>query len=179
MKEKNNEERRLIYQKYVQAIVFAMKKHEHQTRSDGSPFITHPLKVAESLREIAGCQDVDILSAALLHDTIEDTKTSYDEIAVLFGDRVAAWVAELTVDKRLPKGARSRQMLESAKKKSWESRLIKLADRYDNLSDMEGWSRDKAKQYAESTRELLKVHEGTNSIFEGMIAEKIEELTAK
>ena len=98
------------YSKYVDAVMFAMRKHEHQKRDDGQPYIVHPLRVAESLRAIAGCEDEDILCAAVLHDTIEDTNTSYDDLIKRFGKRVADWVAELTVERYTSRRSRLRRV---------------------------------------------------------------------
>jgi len=178
MKQKNERKREVEgqYGKYAEAVLFATERHQHQTRANGAPYITHPLRAADILRNLIGCQDVDILCAAVLHDTIEDTDTDWNDIAERFGNNVANWVAELTVDKRLPKVERGRVMLETAKSKSPEYRLIKLADRLDNISDMEGWSLAKRKKYAVSTEALLDVHRGTNETLEGLIAQKLKEL---
>ena len=120
----------------ARAVVFAFEQHRGQKRLEAEgqvDYIVHPLRVAEHLRRLARCEDVEVLCAAVLHDTIEDSGTRYDELAEAFGDRVARIVVELTNDSRLPKAERHEDMLRRMATTSPEARLIKLADRYDNL----------------------------------------------
>jgi GTP diphosphokinase / guanosine-3',5'-bis(diphosphate) 3'-diphosphatase len=159
--------------KYDDAVLYASEKHKSQERDDGTPYILHPIRVARTLRSTADCRDVDVLCAAILHDTIEDSNASYDELAKRFGRRVARFVAELTMDKRLPKHCRTRIMLETARQKSSEYRLIKLADRLDNLSDMNGWDKARRQTYCESTADLLKAHQGTHKGLETLIRKEL------
>ena len=121
---------------YAKAVVFAFECHRGQKRSEAGgevDYIVHPLRVAEHLRRLAGCEDVEILCAAVLHDTIEDSGARYDELAEAFGERVARIVAELTNDSRLSKPERHEDMIRRLATCSFEAKLIKLADRYDNL----------------------------------------------
>ena len=102
------------YTLYANAVAFACEQHRGQKRSEADgeiDYVVHPIRVAEHLRRIAGVDDVETLCAAVLHDTIEDSGTRYDELAELFGDRVARIVAELTNDSRLPKAERHADML--------------------------------------------------------------------
>ena len=94
----------------MQAANFAANRHRCQKRKDlaFSPYINHPLAVAELLASDGQVTDIDLLSAALLHDTVEDTATSLDEILEQFGDKVCQLVAEVTDDKSLPKLQRKR-----------------------------------------------------------------------
>ena len=82
------------------AYVYAMRAHGTQTRASGDPFFAHPLEVAAILTDLK--LDDATIAAAVLHDTVEDTTTDFDDLAERFGARVAGWVALLTKDKRLP-----------------------------------------------------------------------------
>src|SRR5215468_6658175 len=95
---------------FVRALAFASRKHSQQRRKDAeaSPYINHPIALVSILALEAGIDDRDTLCAALLHDTIEDTKTSKEELEETFGKEVAALVQEVTDDKSLPKEERKR-----------------------------------------------------------------------
>src|SRR5690606_20863961 len=94
----------------LRAAAFATQRHRRQRRrdADGSPYITHPLALADLLANRGGVADPVVLCAALLHDTVEDTATTLEEIELAFGARVAAVVAEVSDDKSLPKAERKR-----------------------------------------------------------------------
>jgi guanosine-3',5'-bis(diphosphate) 3'-pyrophosphohydrolase len=122
----------------LRAAVFAAEKHRDQRRKDAeaSPYINHPLTVARLLAEEGGITDPDVLCAALLHDTIEDTATTAHELREVFGDRVTSIVLELTDDKSLPKAERKRLQVEHAASLSTEAKLVKLADKIANVRDI-------------------------------------------
>src|SRR5579863_10047399 len=116
------------------AEAFARWKHQHQFRRDGiTPYVQHPKAVMSILRDEFGVTDVDTLAAGLLHDTIEDTATDYDEIAERFGARVAEFVAVLTKDKRLPEVRRERTYFAQLARAPLPARLCKVADSLHNL----------------------------------------------
>jgi guanosine-3',5'-bis(diphosphate) 3'-pyrophosphohydrolase len=119
----------------LQASNFAAAKHSRQRRknAEGSPYINHPIEVAYHLSAVGCVTDEDVLVAALLHDTIEDTDTTPEELVQLFGDAVAALVVECTDDKSLPKIERKRLQIENAPKKSPGAKMIKIADKTCNL----------------------------------------------
>lgn len=121
--------------KILKAVQFAATKHSNQRRKnkEASPYINHPIEVANHLSSVGEVEDEDILIAALLHDTIEDTDTTREEIAAEFGERVASLVCECTDDKSLPKLERKRLQIENAPKKSPGAKLIKIADKTCNL----------------------------------------------
>jgi len=122
--------------KWMKAVSFAAHKHRHQLRRDGrTPFIAHPFRVALIVRDLFGVADEEVLAAAILHDTIEDTATDFDDIEEMFGRRVADLVSVLTKDMRLPEDEREREYDRRLAAGPWEARLIKLADVYDNISD--------------------------------------------
>lgn len=124
-------------QRVIEAARFAADRHRHQRRKDhaATPYINHPLTVASILTQ-AGVDDPDVIIAALLHDTVEDTETSPQEIVERFGERVASMVAEVTDDKSLPKATRKQLQVATAASKSEGARLIKLSDKISNLRDL-------------------------------------------
>ena len=110
----------------VAALAFAADKHRNQRRKDaeGSPYINHPIELAKILAIEGGVEDMQVLCAAVLHDTIEDTQTSYEELAARFGSEVADVVREVTDDKSLPKGERKRLQIEHAPRLSQAAKQI-------------------------------------------------------
>ncbi|MEW6691097.1 MAG: HD domain-containing protein, partial [Pseudomonadota bacterium] len=120
------------------ALAFAAHKHRDQRRKDAeaSPYINHPIALAEVLAREGGVGDLEVLAAALLHDTIEDTATTGDELRAQFGERIARLVEEVTDDKSLEKAARKRLQVEHAARLSAGAKLIKLADKICNLRDV-------------------------------------------
>jgi (p)ppGpp synthase/HD superfamily hydrolase len=118
-----------------EALQFATEKHEGQTRKfSGKPYVQHPIRVAKTLKEMGAPEPIRM--AALLHDTIEDTSATFEELKDKFGDRVAVLVRELTSipddQKRLGK---VEMLSQKMMKMTSEALLIKLADRLDNVSD--------------------------------------------
>ncbi|NWX80611.1 MESH1 pyrophosphohydrolase, partial [Alca torda] len=102
----------------------------------GTPFINHPIGVAKILAQEAGVTDTVVLQAALLHDTVEDTDTTFSEIEERFGAEVRRVVEEVTDDKALPKMERKRLQIERAAGSSPRAKLVKLADKLHNLRDI-------------------------------------------
>jgi guanosine-3',5'-bis(diphosphate) 3'-pyrophosphohydrolase len=122
----------------LKALAFAAHKHRDQRRKDpgASPYINHPIALADVLVNEGGVTDVEVLCAALLHDTVEDTATTPEELAGAFGERVARIVAEVTDDQTLPKAERKRLQVAHAGELSQEAKLVKLADKICNLRDV-------------------------------------------
>ena len=140
--------------KVLEAALFAAAKHMHQRRKniEDIPYINHPLEVAYLLSSVGEITDEDILCAALLHDTIEDTGTMAGELESLFGSRVAAFVLEVSDNKALPKIERKKLQVKHAGSLSPGATLIKLADRISNLRSIaaespKGWSVDRQLEY--------------------------------
>ncbi|MGH6928962.1 MAG: HD domain-containing protein, partial [Dongiaceae bacterium] len=104
----------------ARALDFAARKHVHQRRKGelAEPYVNHLSDVARLLAEATKGEDVTVVIAGLLHDTLEDTETSFDELAKEFGQEVAELVAEVTDDKSLPKAERKRLQIETAPQKS-------------------------------------------------------------
>ena len=126
---------REAFSNFVRALAFASRKHTHQRRKDvdASPYINHPIALVSILAAEAGINDCDTLCAALLHDTIEDTDTSVEELVEAFGGPVASLVQEVTDDKRLPKAERKLLQVEHAAHLSPKARS---ADKIANLGDV-------------------------------------------
>jgi (p)ppGpp synthase/HD superfamily hydrolase len=123
----------------LSAISFAARAHRGHFRKDGeTPYIAHPLRVTLILAQVFGVTDVETLMAAVLHDTIEDTKTDHDDLSQHFGARVADYVAALSKDKRLPEERREREYHDALATAPAAVQLCKLADVYDNLLDSQG-----------------------------------------
>jgi guanosine-3',5'-bis(diphosphate) 3'-pyrophosphohydrolase len=122
----------------LKALAFAAHKHRDQRRKDAeaSPYINHPIALADVLVNEGGVTDVETLCAALLHDTVEDTATTHQELVDGFGSRIARIVAEVTDNKSLSKAERKRLQVEHAALLSPEAKLVKLADKISNLRDV-------------------------------------------
>jgi guanosine-3',5'-bis(diphosphate) 3'-pyrophosphohydrolase len=140
---------------WQQAVSFAARAHEDQLRKDGkTPYIAHPLRVALTVRHAFGVDDGVALAAACLHDVIEDTTTDYDDLKEQFGEKVAQVVAELTKDARLPEPERERAYDEVISNGTWRTKLIKLADVFDNYSDARD-DQERAKTKVKARRALV------------------------
>ncbi|MCK6387496.1 HD domain-containing protein [Zoogloea sp.] len=122
----------------LRALAFAAERHSGQRRKDAaaSPYINHPIALADVLANEGRVLDVVVLSAAMLHDTIEDTATTADELAMHFGPRIAAVVVEVSDDRSLDKATRKLRQIEHAPHLSPEAKLVKLADKICNLRDI-------------------------------------------
>lgn len=122
----------------------------------------------------AGVTDVATLQAAILHDTVEDTDTTFEELTREFGEEVCGIVREVTDDKSLPKERRKRLQVEHAPTASHKAKLVKLADKLYNLTDLlrvspEGWSVQRTSEYFEWAREVVFGLRGTNPILEASL----------
>jgi guanosine-3',5'-bis(diphosphate) 3'-pyrophosphohydrolase len=136
------------------AVEFAESRHRGQDRKgvDPPPYITHPIAVARLLADHGYAGETVALCAAILHDTVEDTDATIEELAERFGPQVASVVAEVTDDKGLPVEARKRAQIEHAPHMSREAKLVKLADKTANVRDLvarppKGWSDDRRRAY--------------------------------
>ena len=161
----------------ITALAFAADKHKNQRRkdADASPYINHPIALANLLLNEAGVEDQRVLIAAVLHDTIEDTDTTEQELVRHFGKDVADIVLEVTDDKALPKAERKRLQIEHAAHISRRAKLVKLADKICNLRDISasppaGWSVDRKREYFDWAKsvvdELRGVHPGLEHLFD-------------
>lgn len=138
----------------LQAAHFSADKHRDQRRKGirNTPYINHPLEVAERLNRIAGIENATILIAAILHDTIEDTQTTEAELTVLFGTEIATIVTELSENKALHWTQRKRIEIDDAAHLSLAGKLIKLSDKISNVHDTvtnppADWTIDRRRDY--------------------------------
>jgi len=146
----------------LQTLAFAADKHRNQRRkdADASPYINHPIALANVLANEGGIEDERVLMAAILHDTIEDTETTDAELEKLFGQEVKNIVLEVTDDKSLPKAERKRLQIEHAPNLSRRAKLVKLADKICNLRDMAenppaDWSLERRHDYFEWAKAVV------------------------
>ncbi|XP_059205641.1 guanosine-3',5'-bis(diphosphate) 3'-pyrophosphohydrolase MESH1 [Centropristis striata] len=162
----------------LETVNFAAEKHRNQRRKDPeeTPYINHPIGVARILSHEAGVTDIEVLQAALLHDTVEDTDTTPAELEAKFGAIVARIVQEVTDDKSLPKQERKRQQVEHAPHCSRQAKLVKLADKLYNLRDLNrctpaGWTAERVQEYFVWASEVVKGLKGTSSALEEQLEE--------
>ena len=135
------------YRELLEAVSFAARAHDGQLRKDRvTPYASHPFRVCLVVRDIFGFDDPRMLITAILHDTIEDTTTDYDDLAERHGAEIAAWVGYLTKDKRLPEAERERVYIEHLKSAPWQVQVCKLADVFDNLMDVKHLPSDRRAQ---------------------------------
>jgi len=158
---------------FLVVIHFSAVKHRDQRRRDQprSPYINHPLEVARLLWEIGGVRDAATLTAAILHDTLEDTNTTPDEIRDVFGDEVLGLVQEMTDDRSLPKQRRKQLQIEHAPHISPKAKLIKLADKISNVNDLlhsppHRWTLARKQQYLLWTEQVVAGLRGSNPALE-------------
>lgn len=167
----------------IDAILFAATRHTGQFRKDGvTPYINHPIEVMHLLAFTGNISDPEILMAAVLHDVIEDTDTSADEIAERFGQRVADIVLELTDDISLNKEERKHQQLLGCTGLSDAAKLIRISDKICNVYDIlyappGDWDMQRRKEYlAWANSVVIKIsgtNEGLEKHFEELVIESV------
>lgn len=149
---------------WQKAASFAAWKHRHQLRKDRqTPYIAHPFRVAMTVRDVFDCPDSTALCAALLHDTIEDTLTDYDELAENFGAEVADIVACLTKNMSLPDARREADYDTRLAEGDWRAKLIKLADVHDNWWDLPDRSESGLADIRDKIRRALEIADSDRS----------------
>ncbi|MBN2391112.1 MAG: bifunctional (p)ppGpp synthetase/guanosine-3',5'-bis(diphosphate) 3'-pyrophosphohydrolase [Anaerolineae bacterium] len=158
---------------FMHALRFAADKHQNQRRKgrDQLPYVNHLIRVTDTLWRVGEVRDVPTLLAALLHDTLEDTDTAPGEIEALFGAEVLSFVREVTDDKTLPKARRKELQIEHAPHLSDEARLIKLADKIDNVHDIshdppESWPHERQVAYLDWAEAVVAGLRGVNAALE-------------
>lgn len=159
--------------KLLQSISFSAKKHRYQRRKggDAEPYINHPLEVANLIASVGKIEDYEILMAAVLHDTVEDTETTAEELTELFGENVCKMVLEVTDDKSLPKKERKLLQIEHAPHLSFGAKHVKLADKISNVTDVlknppDGWSEERKTEYINWARDVVDKLRGVNKDLE-------------
>ncbi len=148
------------------ALTFAATKHRDQRRKDvdASPYINHPIAVATVLAVEGRIDDVRLLMGAVLHDTVEDTQTKFEELTQLFGSGVAELVREVTDDK----AERKRLQIEHAPGASAAAKQLKIADKICNIRDIaanppQDWSVDRKLEYLVWAERVVAGCRGANS----------------
>uniref|UniRef100_A0A1I7Y6V8 Guanosine-3',5'-bis(diphosphate) 3'-pyrophosphohydrolase MESH1 n=2 Tax=Steinernema glaseri TaxID=37863 RepID=A0A1I7Y6V8_9BILA len=170
----------------IKAADYAARRHRHQKRKDlaGTPYINHPLGVARILSEEAKVSDAATLAAAILHDTVEDTKATFEEIKELFGDEICNIVRECTDDKSLAKHLRKQAQIDNGSKHSHKAKLVHLADKLYNLRDLEhaspiGWDKRRVHEYFKWSKQVIAQLKGTNETLEALLDDIINRHLAK
>jgi (p)ppGpp synthase/HD superfamily hydrolase len=158
---------------FARALDFAARKHMHQRRKGelAEPYVNHLSDVARLLAEATEGEDITVVIAGLLHDTIEDTETTFAELAKEFGPEVAGLVAEVSDDTSLPRAERKRLQVEQAPHKSQRARMIKLADKASNLHSMitsppKDWSLERRREYIDWAGKVVAGCRGVNAYLE-------------
>ena len=168
----------------LQALSFAAHQHRNQKRKDveASPYIKHPIEVAEVLAVEGGVTDETLLVAAVLHDTVEDTETTLGQLRERFGEAVAALVGEVTDDKSLLKADRKSLQVVHAATASQRAKQLKIADKTCNLRDIAaappaGWSPDRKREYLAWARSVVEGCRGVNPGLESAFDAALDEAT--
>ncbi len=164
----------------LQALAFAADKHRQQRRKDPetTPYINHPIAVAAALAIEGEVTDRATLLCAVLHDTVEDTNTTFEELAQHFGADVADLVRELTDDKSLEKSERKRLQVEHAKASTARAKEVKIADKICNIRDVVGrppanWPIQRRIEYLRWSEKVVDGCRGTNSRLDRVFDEAI------
>ena len=166
----------------LKALHFAADKHRDQRRknAEASPYINHPIEVAELLARVGGVTDIVTLQGAILHDTIEDTQTTPEELEDAFGAAVRAVVEEVTDDKTLHKLDRKRLQIEHAPELSERAKHIKLADKIANVRSVTfappaKWPLARRLEYLDWTEQVVGGIRGCNPDLERLYSELLDE----
>ena len=166
----------------LKALRFSAEKHNDQRRRDAkaSPYINHPIQVAETLWSVGAVRDGALLAAAILHDTIEDTDATPAEIEREFGEEVLSLVLEVTDDKSLPKEVRKQLQIENASSKSSKAKMLKLADKICNVHDLiysppSNWSLKRKQEYLLWSERVVQGVRGSSRELEARYDEVLNE----
>jgi guanosine-3',5'-bis(diphosphate) 3'-pyrophosphohydrolase len=162
----------------IRALAFAADKHKNQRRKDreASPYINHPIALAQILVNEASVTDPVAVVAAVLHDTVEDTDTTLDELTAVFGAEVAGIVAEVTDDKALSKEERKRLQEVHAPTASFRAQQVKLADKIGNLRDLASspparWDLERKRAYFDWAKRVIDGVRGRHQALEALFDE--------
>jgi (p)ppGpp synthase/HD superfamily hydrolase len=159
--------------RFARALDFAVRKHAHQRRKGESaePYINHLAEVTCLLAAATEGRDAVLIVAGLLHDTLEDTETSLDELEGEFGREVAELVAEVSDDTSLPRAERKRLQVAHAATASPRAKMLKIADKTSNLHSLltsppKDWSPERRREYFRWAREVVAGCRGANPYLE-------------
>jgi GTP diphosphokinase / guanosine-3',5'-bis(diphosphate) 3'-diphosphatase len=166
-----------MFNVFIESLKYASERHASQRRKgcDQVPYINHLIKVAEILYTIGNETDLELLSAALLHDILEDTPTSETELREKFGDRIAGLVAEVTDDMSLTYEDRKRFQIKKSLTISEDAKKIKIADKISNIQDVLSlsltWSNRRKRQYVDWSMKVIENCRGVNENLENAFDE--------
>ena len=174
----------------LKAVKFAAEKHRFQRRKDAkkTPYINHPINVVNMLANEGEESDTNLLIAALLHDTLEDTKTKPEEIEKEFGPEVLLIIQEVTDNKMFPSPLRKKLQVKNAHKKSISAKKIKIADKICNIRDIitippKYWTTKRKLEYVEWTEKVVNEVRGVNQnleiIYDDLVRNIKEQLNQK
>lgn len=159
----------------LKALAFAAHKHRDQRRKDveASPYINHPIDLANILTNEGDVHDPLVICGALLHDTVEDTQTTADELEREFGPTIRHIVMEVTDDKRLTKQERKQAQIEHAAHISEQAKLVKLADKISNLRDVydrppANWALQRRQEYFDWAKQVVDAMRGVSPKLESI-----------
>jgi (p)ppGpp synthase/HD superfamily hydrolase len=162
----------------LKATRFASLKHVSQKRKGAAaePYLNHLIEVAELVSRAITEPDANLIAAALLHDTVEDTGTSGEELVREFGSDIAGLVAEVTDDKSLPKAERKRLQIEHAPHLSPRAQTIKIADKISNLRGIlftppEDWDVRRKREYFDWARRVVEACTAPNAFLKEEFAQ--------
>lgn len=169
------------------ALYFAAQKHRDQRRkgTEASPYINHPIYVAHLIADVGGIDDSETLQCAILHDTVEDTQTTYEELVDAFGSAVADLVMEVTDDKSLPKTERKRLQVEHSPHLTPKAKVVKLADKIANIQDVGSdqspshWDEARRIEYLDWAESVAAGLMGTNEPLDTLFRSEIGRLRSK
>ena len=158
----------------VKALDFAANKHRNQRRknADAFPYINHPISLLNILCNEVHITDIHVICSALLHDTVEDTEATAEELMIEFGQEISVIVMEVTDDKTITVRQKRKQLqIEHASSISDQAKLIKLADKISNLRDLAEnppatWSLERRREYFDWAKQVIDQLRGTHSELE-------------
>jgi GTP diphosphokinase / guanosine-3',5'-bis(diphosphate) 3'-diphosphatase len=168
------------YKSIIRAAVYAAEKHKYQRRKGFNqvPYINHPLKVTELLLNCAE-DDFVLLIGAVLHDVVEDSDATHEEIAELFGQEVADLVQEVTDNKELPYTTRKELQVKHAGELSVRAKKLKIADKICNIQDIVNypldWTSERRLSYLEWAEQVIEGCRGVCPVLEKIFDETLQE----
>jgi guanosine-3',5'-bis(diphosphate) 3'-pyrophosphohydrolase len=165
----------------LRAVAFAAEKHRNQRRkdADASPYINHLIAAASVLAEEGNVTDEDLLLAAILHDSVEDTETTFAELEEHFGKTVTDIVREVTDDKTLDKEALTRLQEKNSPSASLQAKQLKIADKICNVRDImhnppANWPIERKQEYLWWTIRVVEGCRGVNALLDKAFDETVD-----
>ena len=164
----------------TRALHFAAERHSNHRRKGQAqePYVNHLAEVSELVADATEGKDVNLIAAALLHDTIEDTETSSDELVATFNNDIAQLLADVTDDKSLPKQDRKYLQVVNSRAQNMRVKLLKLADKTSNLRSLansppENWNTEQKQAYIDWAIKVAAGLKGVNPWLEGRFDEAL------